>query len=77
MEVAECAVGAGQFAEQQRAPVAQPRDEAAELVAGVGLRYRRGAVRDQIAGQEPHALGGPQPVGLQAQVGGEVLVEHQ
>ena len=35
---------ADELAEQQRAPVAQPRDEPAELVPGVGLRDRRGAV---------------------------------
>ena len=51
-------VGVDELAEQQRAPVAEPRDEAAELVAGVGLRHRRGAVRDEVAGQEPHARRG-------------------
>ena len=46
VEVAPAPVGVDELAEQQRPAVAEPRRVAAELVAGVGLRDRRGAVGD-------------------------------
>ena len=77
VEVTNGSIDAGDFAEQQRAAVAQPRDEPAELVSGVGLRHRRGTAGDQGADQEPHPFGASQPVRLQAEVGGQPLIEHQ
>ena len=44
VQVANGPVRADELAEQQCASVAQARDEAAELVPGVGLRHRRGTV---------------------------------
>ncbi len=52
VQVAQGAARAGQLAEQQRPPVAEPGVEAAELVAGVGLRHRPGTRRDERAGEQ-------------------------
>ena len=41
VDVAGVAVAVDPLAEQQRAPVAQTRHEPAELMSGIGLRYRR------------------------------------
>ena len=61
VQVAQRAVGGAQLAEQQRPAVAQPRGEAAELVARVGLRDRRGSLGDELADQQPQPLGAAQP----------------
>ncbi len=70
-------VGADELAEEQRPPVAEPRDEAAELMPGVGLGYRSGAAGNQGAHQELEPVRTPQPGGVEAQLGGQRLVEHQ
>ena len=46
-------------------------------MSGVGLRHGRGAVGDQVAGQEAQPVGAPQPAGFEAELGGERLVEHE
>jgi hypothetical protein len=77
VQVARAAVGAGELAEQQGAPVAEPRAEPAELVPGVGLGDRRGAGRDGGPDQQPDALGAAQPGGVQAELGGQRIVEDE
>ena len=52
MDVADAPVVVDEFAEQQRPPVAQPRNEATELMPGVGLGYRGGTAGYQVAHQE-------------------------
>ena len=54
MQVATAPAGVDQLAQQQRAPVAQPRRIAAELVAGVGLRD--GALGRRVAGEDGEVL---------------------
>ena len=49
VDVANAPVGVDELAEQQRTPVAQLRDEAAELMPGVGLCYRNGTAGHQVA----------------------------
>jgi hypothetical protein len=77
VQVAELTVGVDQLTEQKRPPVAEERDERAELVSGVRLRHRRGVGRHAGAGQQAHAVGGSQQARVQAQLGGQRLVEHQ
>ena len=77
MDVANAPVGADELAQQQRAPVAQPRHVAAELVAGVGLGHRSGIAGDQVAHQEAQPVGTPQPGSVEAKLGGQRLVERQ
>ena len=50
-DVAPPAVPVDHLAEQERAPVAELRHEAAELVAGVGLRDRRRSRGHDVAGE--------------------------
>src|ERR1051325_9524982 len=57
LNVAAMSVALDQFAEQQRAAVAQLRHEAAELMPGIYLRQRRGAVRSHIAAKDSRAFG--------------------
>ena len=66
-----------QLAEQQRAAVAEAGGVAAELVAGVGLRDRGRALGHDGAGEQPDALGAAQPVGVEAELGGQGLVEDE
>ena len=77
MDVAQAPVVIDELAEQQRAPVAQPRDVAAELMPGVGLGDRGGAAGDQVAHQETQPIGTPQPGGVQAEFRGKPLIEHE
>ena len=77
VNVAQPPVGVGEFAEQQRATVAQPRDVSAELVPGVNLRDRRGTVGDVVADQEAHPVGTAQPCRVEAQLAGQRCVERQ
>ena len=51
-DVATLAGAVDQLAEQHRAAVAELRREAAELVAGVGLRDRLGAFGQAVAGEQ-------------------------
>ena len=66
-----------ELAEQQRAPVAQTRDEPAELMPGIGLRRRGGAAGNPSADQQLKPVGASQPGGVEAELGGQRLVEHE
>ena len=77
MEVAEPAAGVHELTQQQGAPVAEARGVPAELVPGVGLRHRRGARRDAVADQQAHAVGVAQRAGIEAELAGQRLVEHE
>ncbi len=77
VDVANAPVGADELAQQQRAPVAQPRHVAAELMPGVGLRYRSGAAGNQVAHQEAQPVCTAQPGRVEAKLGGQRLVERQ
>ncbi len=77
VQVARPAGAVGQLAQQQRPPVAEARGVAAELVAGVALRDGVGVVRQRGAGEQPQAGRGAQRLGVQAQVGRDVVGEHQ
>ncbi len=63
--------------QKEGAAVSEARGVAAELMAGVGLRHRRGALRQDLADESGHPVGRPQSVGLDTQLPCEVLVEHQ
>ena len=76
MKVANAPVGVYELAEQQRAPVAQTRDEPAELMPGIGLR-RRGGASGTGADQQLKPVGASQPGGVEAELGGQRLVEHE
>ena len=77
VEVTKVPVGVDDLTEQEGAPVAQTRGEAAELVPGVGLRHRSGTAGDEIADQQPQAVGTPQPGRVEAELSGQRLVEHK
>jgi len=77
VEVAKVAFGADDLTEQERAPVAETRDVPAELVPGVGLRDRPGSARQGGAHQQAKTVGAPQPLGVEAQLGRQRLVECQ
>ncbi len=61
MQVALPALGVSDLAEKEGAAVTEAGDVAAELVAGIGLGHRRGAVGHRAAHQELDAFGLPQP----------------
>jgi hypothetical protein len=65
VNVADRPVLAGDLAEQQGASVTQTRDEAAELVSGVGLRDGRGPIGHQRADQKPQTVRAAQPRRIQ------------
>ena len=77
VHVAAAARHVDHLAEQQRPAVAEARHVPAELVAGVGLRHRRDPVRQPVPDQQRHARRLPQRGGVDAQLGGQLLVEHQ
>ena len=77
VQVAQPPVGVGELAEQQRAAVAEPRDEAAELVPGVGLRDRGGAAGHPAPTSSAEPSRAAQPVRVEAELGGERLVEGE
>ena len=76
-DVAAVARAVDHLAEQQRAAVAELRREAAELVAGVGLRERLGAVGQRVAGEDRGAGGAVQRGEVEAELFGQRLVEEQ
>jgi len=63
--------------EQQRPSVAQPRDEATELVPGVGLGDRGRTAGHQVARQKPQPVRATQPRGVEAKRGGQRLVQDE
>src|SRR5699024_7641504 len=65
-----------ELAEQERASIAQPWRESAELVARVGLRDRRRALGDTVADQHEEPLRTAQSVGVESELGGQLLVER-
>ena len=69
--------GPVELPQQQGAAVAEPWDEAAELVAGVRLGDRRRVLGQRGADQEADPLGRAQPVGVEAELGRERLVERE
>ena len=77
VQVATAPVDVEHLTEQERPTVAEARRVPAELVAGVGLRHRRRAVRRGIADEQGHALGCSQRIGIDTQLGGQLLVERQ
>jgi hypothetical protein len=68
-------VAANDFAEQDRAPIAETRIPAAELMAGINCRDRVGAFRQVVAGNRVHALGGFQPGRIDAEQASEFVVD--
>jgi hypothetical protein len=77
VQISQPAVGVDDLAEEEGAAVAESRCVAAELVTGVGLRHRGGAVGDEVADQQAQALGGLQRVAVQTELGGQRFVEDQ
>jgi hypothetical protein len=77
VQVAPVAVDVDHLAEEQRTAVAEARREAAELVAGVGLRDRRRALGHGVPGEKRDTLGRPEGFGLGAQLGGQGVVERE
>jgi hypothetical protein len=70
-------VAVDELAEQQRAPVAQPRLEGAELVARVHLRDGTGLLRKPGAHEKRDTRGRPQRLRVEPQLAGQLLVEDQ
>jgi hypothetical protein len=77
VQVAQPALDVGQLAEQQRPAVAETRDEPAELVTGVGLRDRLRAAGHGGADQQAHALGAAQRTRVEAELGGQRVVQYE
>jgi hypothetical protein len=46
-------------------------------VSGVGLGYRRSTVGNQVAGEKTHPVRPAQPVGIEAELAGQGLVENK
>ena len=57
LQIVTCAVSVDDFTEQDGAAVAELRHESTELVAGVGLRNRLGALGHRVAGEHRDAVG--------------------
>ena len=77
VDIAGLPRGVDELAEQKRAPVAQSRYEAAELMPGIGLRDRSSTARHQISDQETETLRTPQPIRVETQFCGQRFVEHK
>jgi hypothetical protein len=77
VEVAQTAVDRRQFAQQQRPAVAEAGNVAAELVSGVCLGHRHGPAGDQVADEQSQPVGPAQPSRVQAEFGGQRLVEDE
>ena len=77
VQVATASVDVEHLAEQQRPAVAEAGRVATELVAGVGLRHRRRAVGRGVADEDGDTVGCSQRVGVDAELGGQLLVERQ
>ena len=58
LDIVAEATGGDEFAEQVGAAVAELRNKVSELVAGIGLGERLGAVGDTVAGEQVDAAGG-------------------
>ena len=58
-------LAAHHLAEQDGAPIAKLRHEVAELVPGIGERDRRRTLGHAVAGQDLHAIGAGQHVGIE------------
>jgi hypothetical protein len=76
-EVAAASESVDDLTQQQGAPVAQNRREPAELVTGVRLGERLGALGHVVAGEDGRAFGSVQRVGIESQFEGELPVEVQ
>ena len=77
VQVATAPVDVEHLTEQERPAVAEAGRVPAELVAGVGLRHRRRSVRRGVADENGHAVRCSQRVGIDTQLGGQLLVERQ
>ena len=77
VQVATASVNVEHLTEQERPTVAEAGREPAELVAGVGLRHRRRTVRRGVADEDGHTVGRSQRIGIDTQLGGQLLVERQ
>ena len=77
MEVPDATVIVDEFAEQQRPPVAQLRNEATELMPGVGLGYWGRTAGYQVAHQKSKSVSATQPGGVEAKLGGQRLVQDE
>ena len=77
MQVADPALPVDELAEQERATVAEPRAEAAELVPGVRLRHGVRPGRHHRPGQQAQPVDGPERVGVETELVGERLVQHE
>ena len=77
VEVAKTAAGRREFAQQQRPAVAQAGNVAAELVSGVCLGHRRRPIGDLVADEQSPPVRPAQPRGVQAEFGGQRLVEDE
>ena len=77
VQIATPAVDVEQLAEQQRAAIAEAPDEHAELVTGVRLCHRRRARGRGVADEHGDAGRRSERIGIDAQLGGQLLVERQ
>ena len=77
VQVAHPSVAVDELAEQERPTVAEAWGEAAELVAGVRLRHGVRAGRHLGAGEQPESVGAAERVGIETELGGQRLVEHE
>jgi hypothetical protein len=77
VQVPHPALAVDELAQQERASVTQPRDEPAELVPGVCLCHRRGALGDEVADEQGQPVRAPEEGGVEPELGGQGLVEHE
>ena len=70
-----CAVAIDHLAEQDRAPVAELRNKAAELMSRIGHGNRLGAGRRDIAGKDRREIVGPEAAVSKSELLGKRLIE--
>ena len=75
LDVATATLRVDDLAQQDGAAVAELRREVAELVAGIGERNRLRARRDAVAGEDRRPGRGRQEAGVEAELGGQPLVQ--
>jgi hypothetical protein len=76
VELTTVALAIDELAEQQRPTVTEAAREAAELVPGVRLGDRRRAIGQSLSDQRGEAGGAAERSDVEAQLGGQRLVEH-
>ena len=77
VHVATAALNVKHLAEQERPTIAQSWREPTELMAGVRLRHRRRPAGSRVADENGDTVRCSQRIGIDTELCGQLLVEHQ